>query len=60
MTNLENLVARITSFTASRKKEIILEDDLYPLTLHFANWILSGPIPYERIKDSVVRFHHPL
>lgn len=59
MSYLEYLVARITSFTASWKKEIILEDDLYPLTLHSANSILSGPTPYERIKDSVVRFHHP-
>lgn len=60
MSYLENFIARIISFTASRKKEIILEDDLYPLTLQSANSILSGPIPYETIKDSVVWLHHPL
>jgi len=49
----------MSSFIVNGKKEVSLEGSLYPLTLHFANPILSGPIPHERIKDSAVRFHDP-
>lgn len=49
----------MTSFIVNGKKELFLEGGLYPLTLYSANAILSGPMPYERIQDSPVRFPHP-